>query len=529
MTAAASERRVLPWTRVQWLLLLAVGAVSATLGWQTRTDVLGVDEATYVVLAQSLESGHYRDEFLVGSPRHAQYPPGMPAWLLLVRTVAGPGLGTAVVANLLVFLVGAFFVADALRRLGMTATGIGAAAAMMLNPALLALAGTLRSEVLFITLASASLWATLAMRRRAAAPRLALAVVLAGGAFFARSAGLSVLGGVSWPALRGGRRAMIGAIAGLVLLVGLWFWYTQSAAKVTVGRSYASEMMLIGREPMGIVRDAVQTAREYVLRTPFSQFGMTDVPGTRIDTLLFASVLLGAALIGLRTMFGLWHAAALNLVLSAGLLLIWPWTEARFVSPMVPWLIVAILLGFDRVSSWFGARHRERGGLIAAVLLCGFGLTTQVGAIRVARDCRSRPSYTEPQCHNTEARHFTLAAHFIRDSIPADAVIATSKPAKVFFIANRLTVPIWGVPHDGGELSPPLVRNRTYLLLTSHTGGEVRASGKLLRHCTRWSVRASFPLDAVLLALRDTTTDTGPDACAALTRFDKDHPVDPQQ
>lgn len=519
-TSPEFDRSPPPWTRVQWSLLIVLALVSVALGWQTRTAVLGVDEATYVALSQSLESGDYRDEWLVGSPRHAQYPPGMPAWLLLVRMIAGPSQEVAVVANLLVFVVGAMFLADALRRLGMAATGVAAAAVMLLNPALLTLAGMLRSEPLFITLMSASLWATVAVSRTRAKPRHALAFVLACAAFLTRSAGLSLLGGVSWTVLRKRRLTAILAIVCSAAVVILWFWYSRSASTVTTGRSYASDITFIEESARGLVSHAVLMARDYTLRTPFSQFGVPNVPGTRLDTVVWVLLLLGAAGIGLPTMYRLWPAAVVNLVLSAALLLIWPWSEARFMSPLVPWVTVSLLLGFSRLAQWSGTQHRERGALIAAAVLCGVGLWAQIGAVRVARDCRDRPSFTEPACHNAEARQFATASRFIRDSVPKDAIIATGKPAKVYVLAERRTVSIWTVPTDAERFPAPLTPERTYVLLAGLTGYEQRAAVELQRHCRRWTVRGRFPTDAVLLQTRDTAASSAEaDACSALADY----------
>ena len=81
--------------RAGHLAALAVAvALGLWLGWQERLPEVstGGDEAIYVALSHSLAQGHYRDEFLIGTPPHAKYPPGNPAWLLLLRTVAGPDL-----------------------------------------------------------------------------------------------------------------------------------------------------------------------------------------------------------------------------------------------------------------------------------------------------------------------------------------------------------------------------------------------------------------------------------------------------
>src|SRR5690606_14963488 len=91
-----------PWSRAALVILAAVILLGAALGWagRARAATLGGDEATYLALSTSLESGQYRDTFLVGNPPHAKYPPALPAWLLVVRTVAGPDLDVVRAVNL---------------------------------------------------------------------------------------------------------------------------------------------------------------------------------------------------------------------------------------------------------------------------------------------------------------------------------------------------------------------------------------------------------------------------------------------
>jgi hypothetical protein len=77
--------------RRTWVAQNALIAVLLSLylaiGWRARSP-LGIgasDEIVYLALSRSLEAGSYREIFQPSAPLHMKYPPGYPAWLVLVR------------------------------------------------------------------------------------------------------------------------------------------------------------------------------------------------------------------------------------------------------------------------------------------------------------------------------------------------------------------------------------------------------------------------------------------------------------
>lgn len=151
------------WAPKQVGALAIVFAVCLALGWMVRLPELGTgeDEAVYLLLSESMASGHYRDEAVLGAPLHAKYPPGTSSWILLVHAVAGSGLDAVRIGNLLLLVLSGLFVADGWRRLGHPWIGIGAAAIALWNPFLLQVSTTLSSEPLFLALSTGALWAAL--------------------------------------------------------------------------------------------------------------------------------------------------------------------------------------------------------------------------------------------------------------------------------------------------------------------------------------------------------------------------------
>ncbi|HSG81565.1 MAG TPA: hypothetical protein VLC48_04910, partial [Gemmatimonadota bacterium] len=75
------------WTALA--LTIAVHVFLAALLFDPK-PFIGGDNAGYMILAESLESGQgYRDLYLPGSPRHVTYPPGYPVLLTVARYFGG--------------------------------------------------------------------------------------------------------------------------------------------------------------------------------------------------------------------------------------------------------------------------------------------------------------------------------------------------------------------------------------------------------------------------------------------------------
>src|SRR5262249_29719967 len=146
-----------------------------------------------------LTHGHYRDEFLRGTPAHAKYPPGTAVWIAGVRQLAGASVDATRAANVLLLCVTAVLLGDALRRLIGPWPGVAGVAVTALPVPLLQSAGTALSEPLFLFLLIAALWAALVADATGRA-RWAAASVAAGlAAFLTRTAGFTVVAGiVAW-------------------------------------------------------------------------------------------------------------------------------------------------------------------------------------------------------------------------------------------------------------------------------------------------------------------------------------------
>lgn len=509
------------WSPTQIGALAAVMVLAAVLAWLGRLPDLstGGDESLYILLSRSLAAGHYRDTYLPGAPLHAHFPPGMPVWLLLVRSVAGAALDTARAANLILLLGSGLLLADGLRRVGHRWLGIAAASLVVWNPGLLQITMTLHSEALFVFLAVLACWAALRADSRSGWGWPLLAVFAAIAAFMTRTAGLGVVAGIGLWALATKRWQVAGlhAIAAGAAVAG-WFLHLRAATPLTQAGSYLQDLetaraglpTLFTRLGSGVVY-YLGTGVPNLLRLPM-------VPDTPMDNLAWLVVLGGSGLVGALLLARSWPAAAAQILGSVAVMLWWIYRVERLMLPLLPWLATCILLG-----AWCIGRRRSpvsgawAAGLVWA-LLAGFSLTDAVKDVQAAQQCDRVDQYARPGCVNDNEREYMLAVRSLRTILPPEAVVATVKPSLLAYASGRRAVPLYRIftaPLRVGDDGTFDGTSITHILLSRFNGmDEINIARHLLPHCTQLTVQAELGPGELLLAPRQPTATT--DACLTL-------------
>ncbi|MBL0179933.1 MAG: glycosyltransferase family 39 protein [Gemmatimonadetes bacterium] len=520
---APTASSTLSWSRSALGVLALVLALGCFVAWRARAAVLtiGGDDATYLTLAQSLSTGHYRDEFLVGTPPHAQYPPGYPLWLLLIRLVAGSSLDAAFGANILLVALTALLAADAMRRLGSPRLGVVSAAMVVFNPHLMMLASELRSEVLFVALSAVALWASLRAGANATRGAALLACTAAVAAFLTRSVGITVIPAVIAALLAGRqwRRAALGAVAAGVVTVG-WFRYTAWAASQSIGHSYANDLARLAapNAAADVAQRALVNLEYYFVRLAAVPFGLPDLPNQPLDNGILGGLLLVLMAVGGWSLRRRWPALPLYLAMSLGVLLLFPWAFTRFVTALYPWLAICALLGIWQLLDRATRGRGERAALVFGVGVACCAVVTQAEAARLAQSCRATGPYADPRCYDPETRGVITAIRYIAEMLPADAIVATSKPSTVFVMSGRRTVPLDPLAGTAAPLSFTSDFPATHLLLTRLMPYESgRIAPRLRAACTSLTLLHASPPALVIGPRRP--GDGAPDACTGLDRY----------
>jgi hypothetical protein len=430
------------WTREQLWFLGVVAAVAMVLGWLGRQPLVttGGDDATYILLAQSLRHGHYRDLFLPGTPAHAQYPPGFPLLILAVRTIAFGSLEAVRVANLLLLVLAAMLTAAVTRRIAGNTLGAASAALVMLNPLLLHHTGWILSDILFVACTALALWAS---QRALIVSSRALWLVagcaaLAG--FFTRSVGITVVLAVVGGLLLQRRwkvAPFVGAAA--VALVIAWFAYTRWAAGRTLGWSYQNDLAYVQpRMLLALLRRMLVNAGNYGRIIGASVYGIPDIPATPIDNAVWCVLFGGISLLGMWQIRKIWPTAVLYALLMTGVLLVYPFAAQRLLVPLIPVLIVTLLLGAGMIARRLGASRPDRAVVAIAMSLATVGIVAGTQAAVHGTACRASAG---DACRTEAARAWVAAAEWSKQGLPPDAVVASSKPSTFYLISGRRGVP----------------------------------------------------------------------------------------
>jgi len=349
--------RPMRWRVHHWIAVVFILITSVTVAWWSRAPEvsIGGDEATYIILSHSLDNARYNDEFILGTPKHAKYPPGTAIWIALIRRVAGPTLEAVRAANIVLLILTGLLLGDGIRRLTGPWLGVAGVALTALNPVLLEYSGTALSETPFIFLATLAVWAALAAEGRGAGRWLAVAILAALASFLTRTIGFTVLAGIGvWLMLR--QRWSHAIVCGVcsLMVMGGWFAYTAHAGSTTIGSTYAEDLRQVATSGpggrAGLMAQSTANAEEYLIRAMPRALGLPTIPGTIVDNLLWLVVLGVSTGVGLLVLTRRWPAIATYLLLSCGVLLIWPWPVERLLAPLVPAIAAAVLVGFDVVA-----------------------------------------------------------------------------------------------------------------------------------------------------------------------------------
>jgi 4-amino-4-deoxy-L-arabinose transferase-like glycosyltransferase len=324
-------------------LLCALIGLHLVLGWVLRSPGISwhEDDARYISLGRELLTGGYAERWFVDAPTHALYPPGFPALLALANVVFGDSehVYTALVLICSAGSIALFYFA--VRRHFGTAVSFFVAGLTAINAAALVDAGYIVSEAPFRFWATLTLWA--ASRKNPSASHLAIAGASAVVAALTRTVGVAIIAGLAlhWIFERRWKAVVLLAVGSIP--VGLWLVWTVVAPDADPRSVYLRDIMFVvqessanTQESAGIVllkrmlAAALLYARSLVPEA-LSFFGLQQNP---IDNLMWAALALVTVPLGVRIAWQRWRLLVLVVVCYGAVLLVYPWTFDRFISPI---------------------------------------------------------------------------------------------------------------------------------------------------------------------------------------------------
>lgn len=522
----------------QWATGAVVALLVAMHGvivWLVRAPTIGTgnDDATYLLLARALRDGHYRELFYVSAPIHSQYPPGYPALLALLGAPADGSIGTPILANIVLSCAMLVLLYDVVRRWS-PILGVVMLAVMALNPALIAAASRVQSEPLFTAAVMLALWAV-----RPSAPRrlrwVAIASVLV--AALTRSAGTAVVAGVLAHFLLSRDWSSAAVLTGVALLTLVpWLAWTIVAPEKVAGRSYIADAVLdvvpdpstpgaapavqpARPFPLTLAHRVRYATRVYLSRKLPSQLGVPTVPGTIVDNAAWLLLMLTVAAVGCFAMWSRWRAALLAFVAYTGLLLLWPYAIARFLTPLLPVFLVITLLGAWRA----GVRVLPRAALlpalvVAAILIFG-GSRLNATMVRAGGVCAVTAQVDEDSC-GTDADRYAAIARAFSARMPEGSTVFTAKEGTFYYHTGRRVVSVYrALDYDTDSLREYLRATTPAAIFLPHLKDEEELLGAPLAGMCAELTEAGAPSDTVLMLWVRPPNPGEQDGCDAITRW----------
>jgi hypothetical protein len=547
---SGSEARVdLPEARTRsagrahrWLILAGVAVtLHVVAAWLAREPgiLTGQDDAEYIALAQSLRQGGYRELYRVDAPLHRTYPPGYPAALAVWGAPFGDSFDALVALNVLLSAAALVIMFVCLRRLLGAPVAALATAVLALNPVLVAYAGSVRSEPLYIVLTLLCVYAML--RAEGRWQWLAVASAAALLAAFTRTIGVTLLAALALHWLLERRWKLVGIPAAIAsFALAAWLGWTALDPEQYAGASYIAELRSLwrGLDWTGpLPGRAVTTTLHYVTAAIPHQLALPTVAGTRIDNMAFVLLAATLALAGWLTMLRHWRPAALYMLVYAGLLAIWLYAVDRFMLPLLPFIVAAMFAGVVVVSRLLDMPARSHpvarphapafAAALAVLMLAGAAPRT-AALVRDRMECVRTGELPPAECMSADQASWFEAVRHIRARLPEDAVLLTAKYATLWLYTGRRSISYEAaIRQDTAALVPWLQRQGAdWILLGSlHVAEAPRLAPLLQANCDRLVLEAFFPPRTYLFRVRQepvapgATRPRSADACASLADY----------
>jgi hypothetical protein len=441
-----AAERAMPW--------MAAAAIALAVGI-SLVDTLPVgvvhDDGMYVLLAKSLATGQgYRWIHLPGAPPATHFPPGYPAFLALLWLIAPAFPGNVVLfklANACLAAVSAAVCVNFVReRFEMSSAGaIAFSIGCILGIPMLTLNVMVMSEPLFLALLLPILLYAERVTERDVSRRrdIILLAVATGIATLVRTHGIALIAAVPVVLVVRRRRFADAALFLGIAIAVLLPWQLWSSAhtgfvpEALRGNYESYGAWLVGglrTEGVGLLwRTAHRTSVELA-----AMFATLAAPGLgAFARLLALGSLALLTVVGARPLVRRAPVAALFLVFYSGIVILWPFTPARFAWAVWPLLILIPVLGAREILRWKPATRplfaaRVAALVLASALALGHGLYT-------IRGYRGRWWSSIPRAGAANLGPLVLWA--ARRTAPTD-VLAVEAEGAVYLYAGRQTVPV---------------------------------------------------------------------------------------
>jgi hypothetical protein len=210
-----------------------------------------------------------------------------------------------------------------------------------------------------------------------------------------------------------------------------------------------------------------------------------------------------------------WWPAAIYLVLTGLLLLAWPWGSERFILPLMPLLVPALIIGAMTIARRVGWRATTVFVGIYVITLCLSAATESAGRLPEAFSCRAGDFTRDLNCVAPDQAGYFEAIRHINEHTPPDAVILTAKSGALYHYTGRKVVSYRDAQAQGPEGFRPYLERlgANWIVVTSMSGESRRMMQIYEANCDYLSPEASFPEATYVLRVLAVADSAAGSAC----------------
>lgn len=234
--------------------------------------------------------------------------------------------------------------------------------------------------------------------------------------------------------------------------------------------------------------------------------------GTAADNVVWLALLLATAGAGLVVLLRRAWLLVAYLALSSGILAFWPYVDKRFLAPLVPLVILAMLAGtWWLVERAVSRRAAQFASLALGALLAAVALRSDADRLARVAECDRSNANASPGCFNDEQRAFFAAVAAVDTLTPDSARFLVSKEATFYLLSGRQAVRQSAAlaKRSPQALDDFLRANRVEFILLSHLHLDQWAlASTLLPQCERLQLMGTFGPHVALLRLPPPVADS---------------------
>jgi hypothetical protein len=470
-----------------------------------------------VSLGQSLRQGGYNEIWRIDAPVHSQYPPGYPALISVWGLAFGDSYVSLSAMNALLSTLALFLGYSLLRRLFGEGVALASLAVLAVNPMLVMSGGMVGSEPVFMLAGMLALF--FAQRANLRRSDIAIAIGAAVFAALSRSIGVVLIGALAlhWLIERRWKALLVLAAATLVT-VGAWMAWTVMAPEQYAGTSYIADLRAVtgqGGADQSVMKRVLRRAIYYATdAVPFT-IAQPSIANTLIDNIVGVLILWPAVAVGTFVLARRWWPAAIYLVLTGLLLLAWPWGNERFILPLMPLLMPALILGAMTIVQRIGKRAATVFVGLYVMTLWVSAATESAGRLPEAFSCRAGDFTRDLNCVAPDQAGYFEAIRHINEHTPPDAVILTAKSGALYHYTGRKVVSYRDAQAQGPEGFRPYLERlgANWIVVTSMSGESRRMMQIYEANCDYLSPEASFPEATYVLRVLAVADSSAGSAC----------------